>query len=215
MTENAWPRSLTKIQGALIAHHRDRRGLNHTDLVERVSALGVEMQRTTLINIEQGRRKAISVPEIYAFAYALQIPPILLLVPLGNVDEVEILRGKNVAPWVATRWVRGDGVLDAPIDGSIPQEGPLRDEFDALLHHGEVLMWHRFLDDVQHALVSLHHRQKEQGPDARVPADGPTLREQLDLKKWEVQSWRNRLREQNLIPPPIWPDVARLFPEIS
>ena len=207
MTDDSWPRSLTKIQGALISHHRERRGMSHVELVERVSALGVEMQRTTLINIEQGRRKAISVPEVYAFSYALNIPPILLLVPLGNVDSVEILKGKTVAPWVATKWVQGYGLLDAPIDGKVSSDGPLREKFDALLHHGEILMWHRFLDDLQHEAITLSSRLDDNF--------SSKLQDEVEQKVFQVKGWRSRIREDGLVPPPLWPEFVALFPGVE
>lgn len=206
MTE-PWPQTLTKIQGQLIAHHRERRGLRHAELVARVNELGLDLKRTTLVNIEQGRRKALTVPEVFAFAYALQMPPILLLAPVGNVDLVEVLRGKNVSPWIVARWIEGKALLDAPADGIISADDPLREQFDALLSHGEILMWHRFLDDLQLEVISLEHRQAAEYTAAR--------QKDIENKILQIQSWRDRIRSVGLIAPPQWEIFVDVHPEVK
>ena len=208
--DGEWPKALTSIQGRLIAHHRERRGLKHAELVAMVNDLGLDMKRTTLINIEQGRRKTITVPEVFAFAYALQVPPILLLIPLGNVDQVEILKGKTVSPWTAAKWVEGRTLLDEPIDGVIPVDSPQRASFDALLHHAEILMWHQFIDKLQHEILSLRRRRDESLPAEMVGYD-----EEIELKLVQLRSWRKRILDSNLIPPAVWPDLAAVYPEIN
>jgi transcriptional regulator with XRE-family HTH domain len=77
-------------------------------LAAAVSDLGYRYTRTQVTNLESGRRDAVTESEIYAFAAVLDVPPALLMVPLGSDDEVELLPGISVDPWTAYRWLIGE-----------------------------------------------------------------------------------------------------------
>lgn len=66
------------------------------------------MQRTTLVNIEQGLRKSMSVPEMFALGYVLGVPPAMLMIPLGLEARVEPIVGHELDSWRAVEWVSGD-----------------------------------------------------------------------------------------------------------
>ena len=72
-----------------------------SDAVER---LGMIIQRPVLSNLENGRRDTVSIAEWLVLAAALQVPPLLLLFPVGRVDVVEPLPGVEVSPWAAVNW---------------------------------------------------------------------------------------------------------------
>lgn len=79
-------------------------------LADRTSELGFPIARSVLANLESGRRETITVPELFVISAALDVPPILLLVPLGRVDAVEALPDLPISAWNAARWLRGDGL---------------------------------------------------------------------------------------------------------
>lgn len=108
MTDTEWPKSLTQAQGKAIRHYRELAGLKHEELARKLTEAGLPMQRTTLVNIEQGLRKALSVPEILAIGYVLGVPPGMLIAPLGLQSEVEAVSGKQIDTWRALGWISGE-----------------------------------------------------------------------------------------------------------
>lgn len=108
MTAETWPQSLAQAQGRAVQHYRERAGMKHDELAKRLRDIGQPMQRTTLINIEQGRRKTMSVPEMFALGYVLDVPPVMLMVPLGLEAKVELLEGHWVDSWQALGWISGE-----------------------------------------------------------------------------------------------------------
>jgi len=53
-------------------------------------------------NLESGYRKMITLPELFVLAEALGVPPLMLMLPLGQADQIEILPGRIVS--TATRF---------------------------------------------------------------------------------------------------------------
>lgn len=107
MTQETWPNSLARAQGRAIKHYRELIGLKHAELAKLLTDAGVPMQRTTLVNIEQGLRKSMSVPEMFALGYVLGVPPAMLMIPLGLESEVEPIQGHRLDTWRAFEWVSG------------------------------------------------------------------------------------------------------------
>lgn len=66
--------------------------------------LGYKMLRTTLANLESGARKNITVAEVSVLAKALGVPPLSLLYPIDEPQEVEVLPGVMKTSWEAWRW---------------------------------------------------------------------------------------------------------------
>ena len=99
---------------------RDRRNISAQQLAERCSELGYAIPRNVIANIESGRRNAITVPELIILAMALNVPPILLVYPVGVDYLVEIAPDKEIAPWFATRWFMADARPPAELLGGRP-----------------------------------------------------------------------------------------------
>lgn len=68
--------------------------------------LGLSISRSTLADLENGRRTTLTVAELLVIAAALDVAPLRLLVPLDD-GNVEMLPGKTVNPWTAVREVTG------------------------------------------------------------------------------------------------------------
>lgn len=77
-------------------------------LSDACAQLGHPIARGVLANFESGRRPTVSVPELLVFAQALQVPPALLVFPLGHEDVVSPLPGQSAPPWAALKWLTGE-----------------------------------------------------------------------------------------------------------
>lgn len=112
---------LSDTVGERITTWRKRRGFNRQRLAAECARLGMpELTLSALTNIESGRRqhgvrrRAISVDEVAVIAYALDVPPLLFLLPYPDADTVDLLPGAT-SPWqVALDWLTG---RDLPPEG--------------------------------------------------------------------------------------------------
>jgi transcriptional regulator with XRE-family HTH domain len=86
---------------------RKRRGLTAKGLSERLRSQGVDLGRVAIAKIEGGQR-GVSLDEALALAYALDVAPIYLFLPLADNEEVTIANTTVHAPharaWVNGRW---------------------------------------------------------------------------------------------------------------
>lgn len=100
---------------------RKRRNLTREQLAGRCEALGyAALTGPALANIETGRRlpdgrrrRDVTVDEIAALASALDVPPLLLMFPVGEgADPVPVIPGRSVPAWAGARWFSGDVYAD-------------------------------------------------------------------------------------------------------
>lgn len=105
--ETPWPARLVEVVAEEVRRHRLARGMSTQQLSDACAELGLPIARSVLANFETKRRPTISVPEVHVLAAALEVPPILLLFPLGHRDRVESLPGKQVPTWDALKWFAG------------------------------------------------------------------------------------------------------------
>jgi transcriptional regulator with XRE-family HTH domain len=108
--ENRWDMPLTPAQtiALRIKEVRRVRGWSAAQLAARCATLGMpELDRSTVANIENGRRQRVGVDELLVLALALGVAPLHLLVPLKE-------RFIAIAPDYATgsgrarQWIRGN-----------------------------------------------------------------------------------------------------------
>ena len=95
---------------ARVKELRRRQGWTAEQLAERCAEIGApEVTAWAVGGIERRRRgRAVTVDELLALAYALSVPPVLLLVPLGTEDQVTIVPSVTVHPDLALKWIQGD-----------------------------------------------------------------------------------------------------------
>ncbi|MDP8975752.1 MAG: hypothetical protein M3N28_05165 [Actinomycetota bacterium] len=81
------------------------------DLAAEASKLGHPMNRVTLSNIERGGTRAanVSLVDTMVLAAALNVPPPLLFLPLGEEDRVAITPTVKVHPHLVLDWITGEG----------------------------------------------------------------------------------------------------------
>lgn len=97
-----------QVVGERVRTLRDARGLSQRDLAARVQALGVRIHHPGIGKVEQGQRR-LDISELFAFAYALDVSPMHLMVPADDdaggiavTPHVIVQRTGNLR-----RWIRG------------------------------------------------------------------------------------------------------------
>lgn len=81
-------------------------------LANRTHELGMPIPRTTISELETGRRKTVSVSELLVLAKALEVPPALLLFPLMPDGDVEVLPDTWATSERAAEWLVGQARLE-------------------------------------------------------------------------------------------------------
>jgi transcriptional regulator with XRE-family HTH domain len=162
---DAWEAALAKSVGSRVAHYRKQRGLTAQQLSRELrERLGLDLKRTVIGNLESGYRRTVSYSEILALAYVLNVPPLLLMVPIGT-DDFQPLPGVSEEPWWAAMWIAGDG-LPPEVDEPKPEMADqFLDHLDYLSlyrqHSDFVLQWTRALELPDPAVARAHMHQIE------------------------------------------------------
>lgn len=113
-TGKAWAAGWAKSVGAEIQKHRKQRGLTVQRLSEKCSELHYPIPRSTLTNLEVGRKESLVVQELVVIATALNVPPVQLLFPGLMTEQCEFLPGQYTTAWDALKQFTGeDGLPDA------------------------------------------------------------------------------------------------------
>lgn len=111
-----WPERFTAGVAGEIKRYREAKGWSFQQLADACTALGYPTLRTTLANLENGRRKSITVHEVLVIAEALGVPGVQLVFPGIPYGECEYLPGKFRSAWQALRWFTGEVPADARAD---------------------------------------------------------------------------------------------------
>jgi transcriptional regulator with XRE-family HTH domain len=88
-------------------HWREKRGLSAQQLSDRTADLGYPVPRSVITNLENDRRDTVSVAELLILAAALDVPPTILVTPVGRNESVEILPNLDLSSWRARGWILG------------------------------------------------------------------------------------------------------------
>jgi transcriptional regulator with XRE-family HTH domain len=128
-TQQDWPARLTRAIAGEIRHHRGERGWSAQQLADECARVGMSIPRSVLADLENGRRASIAAAELLTIAAALEIPPGLLLCPVGRADSAEVLPGYSVPPFRALQWLAGESPLPQPgradvLTSWVPASGP-------------------------------------------------------------------------------------------
>jgi transcriptional regulator with XRE-family HTH domain len=119
MSQDSPDWSLSAVVATQIRRLRGRREMNREQLAEACRRQGEPARAITaaaIANIETGRpdadgrrRRDVTIEELAIFARALDVPPVLLICPVGIEEEIEVLPGVRVSTWDAARWFAGEG----------------------------------------------------------------------------------------------------------
>ena len=108
-TREPWPASLTHAIAGQIKRHRTGQKLSTQQLSDACSKIGMDIPRTLITDLEIGRRAHISVAELLVIARALDVPPLLLIFPVGTSTGTEVLPGQDRPAFRAAQWFSGEG----------------------------------------------------------------------------------------------------------
>lgn len=142
LSANEWAAQIAKQVGQAVAHYRaharDPSGKRVTaqTLADRCAGLGLPLDRTVIAKLEKGTRQTITVGELLVLARALEIPPVLLLFPLGREETTEVLPGQDADTWKALKWFTGEDsrLSSADLAHQDTQPVELYRKHDELLH---------------------------------------------------------------------------------
>lgn len=124
-----WAHGWSRRIGRNLARLRKEGGLSARELSERCTALGYQVPRNTIANVESGRKREVSVQELAVLAAALGTSPLALVYDPAEAS-VEVLPGRvgrtaDAASWFAGGALKPEGYdlgtwlsesLEQPID---------------------------------------------------------------------------------------------------
>lgn len=180
---------------------------------------GVSMSRTTVVRIERGER-AVTLPELAAFALVLEVPPAALVTPIDRGRDVVDVAPEGLTTEVSRTyfWWIGltppsdpDGRL---LDGSHRAEPKHRQLYEAALRRhvtqGVFLEARRKLTGLESLRELAEDADNLQAPGAE---DFERARARVD---WHARTFVEAIRSANSaglppyrVSPELWPDLAR------
>lgn len=119
MTQGEWSAELAHSVGAEVRKHRKRLKMSAERLAGECERLGMRIERSVLANLENQRRNTIGLAEVLVLARALDVAPILLIFPVGDVETVQPLPNESTTPYAAAKWFSGEFQThkgDFPVD---------------------------------------------------------------------------------------------------
>lgn len=216
MSQTDWPAYIASVIAREVRRHRDSRKMSARQLAERCAALGMEIPQPVIANLENGRRPTVSVAELLVLAAALDVPPALLVAPLGHQETTEILPGREMPTWDAVLWQAGEArLLD---DKSGDQTEWLYPDDDnavvALYHEHDRLIsdWERLAGEAGDEWLLVTDESGKKLPvltDAQgkvvLSADDylDSLRGHADVIAEDLRELRTLMRQRDLLLPPV------------
>jgi transcriptional regulator with XRE-family HTH domain len=119
-----WGERLSLGIGGRIRELRQRPGVNLSAqaLADRTREYGHELKRSVIANLESGRRANVSVADLLVLATALDVPPAMLVYPIGAEASVEALPGYEMDTVAAMDWFTGASGRAAYAKGGGPEQ---------------------------------------------------------------------------------------------
>lgn len=123
MTQDSWAQGLTQVVAEQVRRYRQSAGLSTQKLSDRCAEIGYPIPRSVLANLETGRRPMVSLAELFVLGSALNVSPVLLMLPIGQAPDVEVLPGLRLPVDEALEWLTGysqRGIALPPFAPSTP-----------------------------------------------------------------------------------------------
>lgn len=198
-----WEQRLTHAIAGEIRRYRLRQGMSTQQLADRCAELGLPIKRSVLANLETKRRGVLTVAEMFVLAAALGVPPILLALPLGREEKIEILPGMVVGTWDAAYWWDGQAVIKQ-FSGAGPVLGPNPDENILMLRdaHAEAIyrvgVFGGNAEAITAAVAGLF------GDDTETAASVlASMNQNMSAQIKALAEVRKEMRDAGIIPPPL------------
>ena len=105
-------KTLRQIMAGQIRALRKRRGMTQQDLADRLSHYGARIDRTAVAKVEAGATggkdsRELGLAEMFAFALALDVAPVHLLVPIDSDEPIRLAPNLEASPYETRQWIRG------------------------------------------------------------------------------------------------------------
>lgn len=105
--------TISDVVASRVRKYRQERGWSVRQLAEKCAEVGATtLTQASITNIERGisatsgrGSRAVSVTELFALAFVMEIPPIMLMLPLGEHNHLEVCPGLTTEPLTALRWM--------------------------------------------------------------------------------------------------------------
>lgn len=120
-TPREWSSTWTQKIGRAVQRERKARGLSAQELSAACGRLGFPIPRSTITNLENGRKETVSVQEVTVLALALEVPPVLLLYPLS--EGADVPPDHERPAFNAVQWF--SGLWDEPVTEIVEATGPV------------------------------------------------------------------------------------------
>lgn len=189
------PMTLLSTVAQQVRTARRRRGWTAAELGAAMTRVGVQWDRFAVTKLENGKRKTLTLTELAALARVLEIPPVLLLFPLGHAEQVEVLPGQIVGTWAGLKWFTGEAPF--PTDtldgaGEHPGSAGIGDMVDGPPASTTLHLFQSHRDFVrEHALLSLKAKEKP----------NKAVLQELSVVEAKLALVRQQMRKRGLTPP--------------
>lgn len=107
-----WGKIIATLVGERVRKYRSELNLSAQNLSNRTAALGFEVKRSVIAEMENGKRSTVSLADVFILARALAVPPIALIVPLES-DDMRLLPNELLDVWKSFDWITGRKNLSA------------------------------------------------------------------------------------------------------
>jgi transcriptional regulator with XRE-family HTH domain len=206
-----WRTQLARGVARRVRHYRLKRGLSVQKLADICTEeYGLPIKRTVLANFEAGRRPALSVAELLILARILRVPPVLLLFPVGQEAETEMLPGTSVDTWSAAKWFTGESE-EIPGDGEEPQDAEAVRLYRE--HEQAVEAWHEVQRKIKAFLGAVGEEIERAEPNPELVKDDrlwDAAATELRNSEETIRGVRQRMRAHELTPPTLRAGLARI-----
>ena len=117
-----WAARLTRSVAAEVRRRRREREWSAQQLSDECARLGFDLPRSAIADLENNRRVHFGIPDLLVLARALNVPPLLLVFPVGTGAEAEVLPGEFRAPFRAAQWFGGEMPFPDPDDSVLAED---------------------------------------------------------------------------------------------
>jgi transcriptional regulator with XRE-family HTH domain len=214
VTQANWPERLTRVIAAEVRRYRQERKMSTQQLDDKTAELGMRIPRSVLANLESGRRDTITAAEILVLAAALDVPPALLLFPIGRLELMDALPDLPLPPWQAFEWFTGERELGVVTGAGarVAITGPADSSGEISIFRDHELFqqaWRRAWWSLQGATKAAREAASDEEAQTQQ-AIARSMTEQANTAEDRLRMIRKQMREQDLIPPALPDDLAHI-----
>ena len=99
-----WADRYAEVVAQQVRRYRKARGMSAQNLSDACAGLGLPIHRSVIANFENGRRAKLDLGELFVIALALDIAPIMLMLPEDGTMEIS---GQPMSRTDALAWIAG------------------------------------------------------------------------------------------------------------